>query len=79
MIVTLPTNMELLDWAAQVVLDLDPYGAFGRLDREEDWQNWAAGLLSLGGIAQVGAPDPYQFSDWKDWAMRFNGALNQGS
>ena len=32
--VTLPTGMGLRDWADQIALDLDPYGAFGRLDDE---------------------------------------------
>jgi hypothetical protein len=70
MIVTLPTNMELLDWAAQVVLDLDPYGAFGRLDREEDWQNWAVQFLNNTTIGR-NPPTPYAYEEWRDWAERF--------
>jgi hypothetical protein len=28
--ITLPTYMGLRDWADQITLDLDPFGAFGR-------------------------------------------------
>jgi hypothetical protein len=29
-------------------------------------------------IAESSAPNPYQFDDWKDWAMRFIQTLNSG-
>lgn len=70
MIVTLPTNMELMDWAAQVVLDLDPYGAFGRLSKEDEWQNWGVQFLNNTTIGR-NLPIPYQFEDWREWAERF--------
>jgi len=44
--VTLPTGMSLRDWADQIALDLDSFGAFGRLDIEEQWQNWAMQFLN---------------------------------
>jgi hypothetical protein len=44
--VTIPTGMVLRDWADQITLDLDPYGAFGRLDVETNWQNWAMQFLN---------------------------------
>lgn len=70
MIVTLPTNMNLLDWANQVVLDLDPYGAFGRLSSEDEWQNWGVQFLNNTTIGR-NPPTPYHFDDWRDWAERF--------
>jgi hypothetical protein len=68
-----------VEWADYMYPNLSEFGAIARAFKEDDWQMWGAGLLSLNGIAQTGAPDPYQFKDWKDWAIRFNGALNSGS
>lgn len=67
------------DWADYSYPDLERYGAIAKVTDDSDWQNWAAGLLSLNGIAAVGAPNPYQFSDWREWAMRFNQTINQGT
>lgn len=69
-IVTRPSGMQLLDWADQVVLDLDNFGAFGRLSSETDWQNWAVQFLNNTTLGR-NLPNPYQFSDWREWAERF--------
>lgn len=70
MMITLPTNLTLLDWAAQVVLDLDPFGSFGRLDDPNRWQDWAVQFLNNTSIGK-NPPNPYQFTDWRLWAERF--------
>ena len=44
--VTLPTHLTLRDWADQITLDFDPYGAFGRLEDENNWQNWAMQFIN---------------------------------
>lgn len=68
--VTLPVNMTLMDWANQVALDLDPYGALGRLDDPNNWQNWAMQFLNNSTLGR-NFPVPYHFDNWKDWAERF--------
>lgn len=68
--ITLPTGMGLRDWADQVALDLDNYGAFGRLDDVENWQNWAMQFLNNTTLGR-NFPIPYDFDDWRDWAERF--------
>ena len=68
--VTLPTGMSLQDWADQIALDLDPYGAFGRLDYEDQWQNWATQFLNNMTLRE-NFPVPYNFDNWRDWAERF--------
>lgn len=68
--ITLPTGMSLRDWADQVALDLDPYGSFGRLDVEQNWQNWAMQLFSNMTLKE-NIPIPYAFDDWREWAERF--------
>jgi hypothetical protein len=74
MMITMPTNMELTDWASQVVLDLDAFGAFGRLDNPELWQDWGMQFLNNTTIGR-NLPIPYQFTNWKEWAERLVGAL----
>ena len=68
--VTLPTRMSLMDWADQVALDLDPYGALRRLNDEADWQNWAMQFLNNTSLKE-NFPVPYHFTDWREWAERF--------
>jgi len=68
-----------VEWSDYMYPTLEQYGAIERVFSDADWQNWGAGLLSLGGIAQLGAPSPYQYNNWKDWADRLNEVLNQGS
>lgn len=75
MIITLPTNMELLDWASQVVLDLDAYGAFGRLQDPARWQDWGVQFLNNSSIGR-NLPNPYGFTDWREWAERLVGSLS---
>lgn len=68
--ITLPTGMGLRDWADQVALDLDPYGAFGRLQDEAHWQNWAMQFLNNLTLRE-NFPIPYNYDNWRDWAERF--------
>lgn len=67
---TLPTGMQLQDWADQVALDLDSYGALGRLDDVDNWQNWAMQFLNNTTLGR-NFPLPYDFDDWREWAERF--------
>jgi alkyl sulfatase BDS1-like metallo-beta-lactamase superfamily hydrolase len=70
----------VVEWADYMYPAIEQYGGVAsRLFRESDWQDWGAGLLAINGIAQKGAPNAYQFTDWREWAERFNQALNQGS
>jgi hypothetical protein len=62
--------MKLGDWADQVALDLDPYGAFGRLQDESQWQDWGMQFVNNATLKE-NIPIPYNFGDWQDWAERF--------
>jgi hypothetical protein len=68
--ITFPTGMGLTDWADQVALDLDPYGAFGRLSDESKWQDWGMQLVNNASLKE-NLPIPYNFDDWREWAQRF--------
>jgi hypothetical protein len=74
MIATLPTNLSLQDWADQIVLDLDSLGALSKLQDETHWQDWAAQFL-MNATVGLTPPDPYAFSDWREWAELFCGSL----
>lgn len=65
-----PYGMSLRDWADSVILTANDAWAFGRLDDETKWQEWAVGFVRASNFAQRVPPDPYQFNDWREWAMR---------
>lgn len=67
------------EWADFMYPSLQQYGVIEQITYGSDWKSWANGLLSLNGIAQNGAPSPYGFDDWKEWAMRFVEVLDQGA
>ena len=68
--ITLPVGMTLRDWADQISLDLDKYGAFGRLDDETKWQDWAMQFLNNTSLKN-NFPIPYDYQNWQEWAQRF--------
>ena len=63
------------DWADQVTLDLDRYGPIGRIVGD-NWQAWGVQLLSFVSLGSYTLPDPYQFTDWLEWANRLCGELS---
>ena len=72
--ITLPSGLGLRDWADQISLDLDPYGAFGRLDVEDQWKNWAMQFVNNMTLKE-NVPIPYAFDNWREWPERFCQAL----
>lgn len=65
-----PRHMELLDWAASVIGALNAQWDAAPLTDPDKWQEWAVGLLRAPTTEQRVLPDPFQFSDWREWAMR---------
>lgn len=65
-----PVGMTLKDWADSIVLSVGDAWSFGKLLDENDWQNWAVGFVRASNFTQRVVPDPYEFDDWRDWAMR---------
>jgi hypothetical protein len=64
-----PRGMGLIDWADSLILSVGDAFAFGRLDDETEWQGWATSFLRATPFTQRTLPDPYQFDDWREWAM----------
>lgn len=65
-----PRNMSLRDWADSVILTVSDVWAFGKLDDENRWQDWAKAFVNANGYSQRNLPNPYQFDDWREWAQR---------
>lgn len=64
-----PRNMTLTQWADAVILTVGDAWSFGRLNDEALWRDWAVAFLRATNSSPRNPPDPYQFSDWKQWAM----------
>ena len=75
-LLTDPRFHSLQNWADYTVLDLESYGPIAHLEKENEWQNWGAGIIGINGISQRNPPSPYQFSDWREWALRFYQVLD---
>ena len=69
----------VVDWADYMFPSIEDFGVAVRLMDERDWKNWASGLSTIASLASLGVPDAYQFDDWREWAMRFNEVISQGS
>lgn len=63
-----PVNMTLRDWSDSVILTVGDAWGFPRLDDESLWQDWASSFSRA--YASQALPNPYQFDDWREWAMR---------
>lgn len=65
-----PIGLTLRQWADAAILTTSDAWAFGKLTDEDKWQDWAVGFVRASPFTQRVLPDPYQFNDWRDWAMR---------
>lgn len=66
-----PSQMGAVEWTDRMALLL-PRVLPLRIDREEDWPAWAMHVLQSPSISQYNPPDPNQFTNWREWADRFN-------
>lgn len=73
--ITRPQMLELRDWADCVCQDLDKFGLFGKLQDEARWQDWALQFFNNTTLGR-NLPDPYGFTDWREWAERFAQGLS---
>ncbi len=65
-----PNTTDFMRWAA-VVTELGSQYNLSEPESEEFWQNWAVQFSGLTDTAADEVPDPYGFSDWRDWASRW--------
>lgn len=65
-----PRGMTIQEYFDAVLLAVPDVWAFGALLDPDKWQDYAVGFVRAPLMAQRALPDPYQFSDWREWAMR---------
>lgn len=65
-----PRNLTLQEWADAVILTFASDWQFGTFKEGDDWRQYVVGFVRAPSTAQRILPDPWQFSDWRDWAMR---------
>lgn len=67
-----PIGMDVIEWTDKMNPILIPYGGFiGKLEDPAQWQDWARSVILINNQWQGQAPNPYEFTDWRDWAERF--------
>lgn len=71
-----PRNMTATDWTDSMVYILEKYGTVSRLDKEENWQNWALGVVAFFEVGKQNPPNPLNYDNWLDWAFAFTRAVN---
>lgn len=67
-----PRGMTVIEWTDRMALPLDSMVIPERLDDPKQWREWATNILDTPNFEGQNAPNPYQFDDWREWAMRFN-------
>ena len=65
-----PRGLDLMDWADSVILENGDAFSFGKLTDPARWQDWAVAFVVAQPFSERVVPDPYQFTDWREWAMR---------
>jgi hypothetical protein len=45
-----------------------------RYHKLQDWADYT--VFGINGISQQNPPSPYQFDDWREWALRFYQVLD---
>lgn len=63
-----PVGMTLREWADGVIFTTSDAWGIPRLSDEARWQDWATTLLRA--YETQNLPNPYAFTDWRDWARR---------
>jgi hypothetical protein len=44
---------------------------------EENWKDWATGLMAIDIFQTEALPSPLLFNDWRDWVDSIRNAVNQ--
>lgn len=63
--------MSFVDWASQIVQDLEKGDVVEFPISEERWQEWATRLCWIPRFAKTNPPNPGLFPDWRSWAENF--------
>ena len=70
-----PRGMTPMEWTNAYHIDLERFGFIPALQSNDRWQDWGSALSLLASLSGIILPNPYEFSDWQEWAQRFNEIL----
>lgn len=74
-----PRGLNFSQWASATAFELasvvQPMIISTTLGLTESWKDWAFYMLANPTIASQYPPNPNRFTDWQDWAIRFNQAV----
>ncbi len=74
-----PFGIDVVDWASQTSIFLTTYGTIGKVERPDEWVQWANDVIALPGIQALNPPDPdFYPDDWRTWAALFNDIVRPG-
>lgn len=63
-----PHGLTVTEWTDGVILSVGDAWSIPRLDNALQWQDWGVSLVRA--FAPRAVPNPYEFDDWREWAMR---------
>lgn len=67
-----PRGMTVTQWTDFMAQNLTGYSQPPRLDDPGEWHMWALIVSQSPRIATFNPPNPLEFTDWRQWAERFN-------
>ena len=67
-----PRGLSVIEWTDFMAAELLGFSQPPRLDDPERWQMWALIVNQSPRIAKFNPPIPSEYTDWRDWAERFN-------
>lgn len=73
-----PRFTPIEQWSSLMAAALLQFGPVPRSTTEKEWRIWAQYVRSLPELSALGIPDPRQYTDWREWALRFNHTLFMG-
>jgi hypothetical protein len=67
-----PRGLSVIEWTDFMADELLGLSLTPRLDHASDWRGWALVVVQSPQISRFNPPNPYEFTDWRHWAERFN-------
>ena len=72
----IPVNMTVIEWADQMTQSVDKYSDVMKLENPDDWQFWALSVILSNEQWEAVIPNPFSFTNWREWAELFIGNVN---
>jgi hypothetical protein len=72
----IPVNMTVIEWADQMTQSVDKYSDVMKLEKPEDWQFWALSVILSNEQWEAAVPNPFSYTDWREWAELFIGNVS---